>query len=162
MALIQLNKTMVVSWKGGQETYNLIANTLTDVPEDVGNYIKNSPFYADMLVFYESFAQEKKKKEETSSDQKISSKSLNANKIEELTSLIRASGYPIYNILRQIHEAVINNKKLTDRMKSIISLHFAKTEKRLIDGADEYLQLLSALMCIRSVTLKIDSIHSVF
>lgn len=77
MALIQLNKTMVVSWKGGQETYNLIANTLTDVPEDVGNYIKNSPFYADMLVFYESFAQEKKKKEETSSDQKISSKSLN-------------------------------------------------------------------------------------
>ena len=90
----------------------------------------------------------------------IDSKSMDANKIEELTRLIRASGYPIFNILRQIHESIINGKKLTDRMKSIISIHFAKTEKRLIDGADEYLQLLSALMCIRSVSLNIDSIHT--
>ena len=44
-------------------------------------------------------------------------------------------------------------------MKSIISIHFAKTEKRLIDGADEYLQLLSVLMCIKSVSLNLDSVY---
>ena len=90
----------------------------------------------------------------------INNKNMNADKIVDLTKAIRSSGYPIYNILRQIHNMVVNNKKLTDKMKSIICLHFAKTEKRLIDGSDEYLQLLSALMCIRSVSLNIKSIHS--
>ena len=83
----------------------------------------------------------------------IDSKKMNAIKIDELARMIRASGYPIYNILRQIHESIIHNEKLNDKMKATICLHFAKTEKRLIDGADEYLQLLSALMCIRSVSL---------
>lgn len=83
----------------------------------------------------------------------IDSKNTNAAKIDELARLIRASGYPIYNILRQIHDSIIHNPNLTDKMKAVICLHFAKTEKRLIDGADEYLQLLSALMCIRAVSL---------
>ncbi len=90
----------------------------------------------------------------------IMGKKTDTNKIVELTNSIRASGYPIYNVLKQIHELIVNNNKLTDKMKSTICMHLAKTEKRLIDGADEYLQLLSSLMCIRSVSLGIDSIHS--
>ncbi len=88
----------------------------------------------------------------------ITSKEQNADSIIKLAKNIRASGYPIYNVLNQIHSMVINSKHLDDRMKSIICLHFAKTEKRLIDGADEYLQLLSIFMCIKSVSMDINSI----
>jgi replication factor C subunit 2/4 len=83
----------------------------------------------------------------------------NINKIVNLTKHIRSQGYPIYNIMKQINDIVINTSQLTDKMKAVISLHFAKTERRLIEGADEYLQLLSILMCINSVFLNIKTVH---
>jgi replication factor C subunit 2/4 len=89
----------------------------------------------------------------------IMDKKMNAVKIVKLAKKVRSSGYPIYNLLDQIHQIVINSKKLSDNVKSIICIHFARTEKRLIDGADEYLQLLSVLMCIRSASLNIKSVH---
>jgi Replication factor C C-terminal domain len=45
-------------------------------------------------------------------------------------------------------------------MKSQICLHISNTEKRLIDGADEYLQLLSIFMCIKSAVINVESIYS--
>ncbi len=91
----------------------------------------------------------------------ISKKQMNIGKLTEMSSMIISMGYPIHNIMRQIHLLVIKSKYLDDTMKSIISLHFATTEKRLLDGADEYLQLLSILMCIKSVILKMDTVHKV-
>ncbi len=79
--------------------------------------------------------------------------------IVKLTKEIRAYGYPINNIIRQLHEMIVNEPILTDKMKAQICLHFAKTETRLIEGADEYLQLLSILMCIYSVSHGVSTIH---
>jgi replication factor C subunit 2/4 len=83
----------------------------------------------------------------------IDSVKSDAKKVMKLTNSIRMTGYPIHNIMKQLHELIINNAKLTDKMKSIICLHLAETEKRLVDGSDEFLQLLSALMCIKSTSL---------
>ena len=82
------------------------------------------------------------------------------SQIVNLTHEIRLLGYPIFNTLNQIHNLVINSDILTDRMKSLITLHFAKTEKRLNDGADEFLQLLSVLVCIKSVSLGLETIYN--
>ena len=90
----------------------------------------------------------------------VSNKSINVNKIVKLTKDIRAYGYPIHNILKQIHLMIIRDESITDKEKSIINLHLSKTEKRLIDSSDEYLQLLSVLMCIKSTIMQINTIYS--
>ena len=89
----------------------------------------------------------------------ITNKRKNPKAIVKLTLSIKNSGYPIYTMLDQIHKHIINNNILTDKMKSIIAMHLSNTEKRLIDGADEFTQLLSVFMCIKSVSLGIDSIY---
>lgn len=86
-------------------------------------------------------------------------KSDNVQEIINYTKKIRRSGYSIFSILSQINSALVHEKSLTDKMKSQICLHFSKTEKRLIEGADEYLQLLSTLLCMKSVILGIESVH---
>lgn len=76
------------------------------------------------------------------------------NNIKEITNLVsefRALAYPIHNILNQLQQLMIQYHDLNDQQKATISLQFAKSEKRLIDGADEYLQLLSLLVCMRTV-----------
>lgn len=83
----------------------------------------------------------------------IQNRSKNISKIVNLVKQIRAFSYPIFNVLKYTHELVINEPTLNDRQKAIICLHFAKTEKRLIDGGDEYLELLSVCMCIKSVAM---------
>lgn len=70
------------------------------------------------------------------------------------------SGYPITNILTQLIECIIKNEDINDKMKSQICLHISNTEKRLIDGADEYLQLLSIFMCIKSAIINVESVYS--
>lgn len=90
----------------------------------------------------------------------IVSTKMNIKSIINLSKEIRGYGYPIHNIMKQIHLLVVHSKKLDDRKKSIINLHLAKTEKRLIDSSDEYLQLLSVLMCIKSTVMGIDSLYA--
>jgi len=78
------------------------------------------------------------------------------NKTNELIS----SGYPVNVILSQLVEYITSSNELTDKMKAIICYHISKTEKRLADGADEYLQVLSVFMCVKSAFLGIvDSVY---
>jgi len=72
--------------------------------------------------------------------------------IVELAKNINLDGYSISNILLTLNVFIINNTTLSDICKSKICLHIAKTEKRLVDGADEYLQLLSVLSCIKMIS----------
>lgn len=72
-----------------------------------------------------------------------------SNLVEEIIS----EGYPINNILLQLTNAICKSNKIDDHKKSLICFHISITEKRLIDGADEYCQLLSVLMYIKSVML---------
>ncbi len=89
----------------------------------------------------------------------IDSKSTDLTKVVELTQSLYCSGFPINCILGEINKLLINSTVLKDEAKSNICLHIAKTERRLIDGADEYLQLLSIFTCIRNTILEINSNH---
>ena len=85
--------------------------------------------------------------------------STNTLDVRNLANEFSMSGYPINIILSQLVECIIKNQVLDDKMKSRICLHISNTEKRLIDGADEYLQLLSIFMCIKSIMINIESIY---
>jgi replication factor C subunit 2/4 len=82
----------------------------------------------------------------------ILNKSSKCADIAELAKNINLDGYSMSHILWTINTFIINNTLLSDISKSKICLHVAKTEKRLVDGADEYLQLLSILTCIKMLS----------
>ena len=87
----------------------------------------------------------------------IDSKSSNLKNIIKLAKYIHLNGFPTNCVMGEINKLIINDASLTDVMKAKICIHLSKTEKRLIDGADEYLQLLSVLMCIRNIKSGINS-----
>ena len=78
-------------------------------------------------------------------------KTITLTNIIEETKKLRSLGYSIHNILEQLFIRIIDNDKINDQEKSKISIYIAKSEKELIDGADEYLQLLSILSYIHTV-----------
>jgi len=73
------------------------------------------------------------------------------NKIQANVTSIIQNGYSATQLLSQLHDYIIlktDNKedsaiKVSDLHKSHISNKLAQAEKCLLDGADEYLQLLS-------------------
>jgi replication factor C subunit 2/4 len=69
----------------------------------------------------------------------LNDKNISCQQLIQLTKNIQTKGYPIDNIMMTINKIIINSDELTDIMKSTICLQLAKIEKRLIDGADEYL-----------------------
>lgn len=64
---------------------------------------------------------------------------------------IKQHGYTVNTVLERLNNLVIINKNLTDKQKSTIILNIATTERRLIDGADEYIQIFNVLAHIQSV-----------
>ena len=74
------------------------------------------------------------------------------NSIENITILAKniiADAYPIHNIINCLCNLVVNSKSISDFNKAQIMLHLSLVEKRLNDGSDEYLQLLSVLVYIK-------------
>lgn len=59
---------------------------------------------------------------------------------------IIASGYSVDYFLEQFFKILIEDKELLDEVKCKICLHFSDNQKKIIDGADEYLQLLDMVM----------------
>ncbi len=53
-----------------------------------------------------------------------------------------ANGYPVAEILPYLAKTVAQDSGLTDVQKSRINIEIADAERKLIDGADEWLQLL--------------------
>lgn len=87
----------------------------------------------------------------------VDSKVANLKKVIKLAKYIHLNGFPTNCVMGEINRLTINDTNLTDVMKAKICMHLSKTEKRLIDGADEYLQLLSVLMCIKNIVLGVNS-----
>ncbi|MBA42927.1 MAG: replication factor C small subunit [Magnetococcales bacterium] len=79
----------------------------------------------------------------------IKNKSTTSTDILNLTKKIKQYGYPIHNILNTLIKKVIITTDLNDKQKSLISKDFSDTEKKLIDGADEYLQLLNIFSSLK-------------
>lgn len=51
-------------------------------------------------------------------------------------------GYPVSQILSQLYDLIVPDEQLSDSQKALICERVAEADKCLIDGADEYLQLL--------------------
>lgn len=67
----------------------------------------------------------------------------------DLVNEIKSYSYPIENVLEQLNLLIINSN-LLDKQKAIICVGIGVAEKKLIDGADEKLQLLNILVTICS------------
>ncbi|KAL3324044.1 hypothetical protein AABB24_038291 [Solanum stoloniferum] len=63
-----------------------------------------------------------------------------ANK--EVSNVI-AEGYPVSQMLSQLYDIVVDADDISDEQKARICKKFAEADKCLVDGADEYLQLLN-------------------
>ncbi|CAL9173749.1 unnamed protein product [Musa hybrid cultivar] len=63
-----------------------------------------------------------------------------ANK--EVNNVI-AEGYPVSQLLYQFLEVIVNNDDISDEQKARICKKLGEADKCLIDGADEYLQLMA-------------------
>ncbi|CAN4121090.1 unnamed protein product [Withania somnifera] len=61
---------------------------------------------------------------------------------EEVNNVI-AEGYPVSQMLSQLYDIVIDADDISDEQKARICKKFAEADKCLVDGADEYLQLLN-------------------
>jgi DNA polymerase III delta prime subunit len=70
--------------------------------------------------------------------------------IINLTNNLIECGYPIDNILYQLKNKIIDSD-ITDYQKSLICIQLHITEKRLIEGSSEYIQLLNILCYTKGV-----------
>ncbi|GBG65194.1 hypothetical protein CBR_g49986 [Chara braunii] len=60
---------------------------------------------------------------------------------------VAAEGYPVSQILAQMQDRAVVAQDMTDEQKARICLRIAEADKCLIDGADEFLQLLDVASC---------------
>ncbi|XP_008781582.1 replication factor C subunit 2 [Phoenix dactylifera] len=60
---------------------------------------------------------------------------------KEVSNII-AEGYPVSQMLSQLLEVIVNADKISDEQKARICKKLGESDKCLIDGADEYLQLM--------------------
>lgn len=63
-------------------------------------------------------------------------------KLEKTVKDIMADGHSAGQIILQLHECIVTSDSLNDRQKSSVCERLAVVDKRLIDGADEYLQVM--------------------
>jgi replication factor C subunit 2/4 len=74
--------------------------------------------------------------------------------VYELAKEIRRSGFPLHKVIRQINTIILKSKELDDKKKALILLVLADSERKLIDGCDQYIQMLNILMTIKGVVMK--------
>jgi len=77
-------------------------------------------------------------------------------KIVDVSMDIRNNAYPLNNILIQLTKYLLNEDRLNDKQKSIISYHFGNMERIIIEGGNEYIQLINILSFIKGVSLGYD------
>ncbi|GCC18664.1 hypothetical protein chiPu_0018023 [Chiloscyllium punctatum] len=64
-------------------------------------------------------------------------------KLETVVKNMINEGYAATQLINQLHDVIIDKEDLNDQQKSAITLKLAEVDKCLIDGADEYLQMIS-------------------
>lgn len=64
-------------------------------------------------------------------------------KLQAGIELIIYDAYSAGQIVEQLHDIIVEDSELADSHKCVIMEHIAKTDKCLLDGADEYLQIMS-------------------
>ena len=82
----------------------------------------------------------------------LSLRSNSFKKMEEAVSALMCEGYPALQVLKTLSNRLVSlgEDSLDDMSKGQISIKIAEANKRLIDGADEYLQLMDvSSICVR-------------
>ena len=78
-------------------------------------------------------------------------KKTNVGDVVQLAQQIRADAFSFDNLIKVINDLIVTCD-ISDEIKAHICLHIAKVERRVIEGGDEYIELLSILMFIRTIT----------
>jgi replication factor C subunit 2/4 len=71
--------------------------------------------------------------------------------MQKAVAKLRRMGFPVSSILEQIKINIIASNKLNELQKSMIAIQLGMTEKRLLDGSDEYIQLSNVFSYILGV-----------
>jgi replication factor C subunit 2/4 len=71
--------------------------------------------------------------------------------IYEIAHELKCKAYPLSSIMEQVNNFIIRNDSINDKYKSLIAIELSMTEKRLLDGADEFLQLFNLLSFIKMI-----------
>ena len=74
-------------------------------------------------------------------------------RLEEAVDGLMCEGFSGHQLVLQLLNNVVENGALTDRQKSEICAELGKAEHALLEGADEYLQMMS----IATVMMKVVS-----
>lgn len=72
-------------------------------------------------------------------------------KISRTVHSIVQEGYPVDNLLKQLNELIVFHPELSDGSKARICMELSNVNRDLIDGADEYLQLLKIFVSIKQL-----------
>lgn len=79
-------------------------------------------------------------------------KTLSFEKVQTMCEEVIYGGYPVDNVLQQLQPTVLSDLIIPESVKATFLIQLCEREKKLMDGADEYLQLL-ALMSFLSTSL---------
>ncbi|EGC28646.1 replication factor C subunit [Dictyostelium purpureum] len=72
-------------------------------------------------------------------------KSCKSNSFKDLQSTVQSiisQGYPVSQVVSQLFDFVLSDSKFNDKQKSLISMKIGNVDRNLIDGSEEFLQLL--------------------
>ena len=74
--------------------------------------------------------------------------------VQQAVDALIAEGYPVITLLTQLSQDLLTNTDLSDEQKARMSMMLAETDKQLIDGASEYIQLLHAASALTTNFVK--------
>lgn len=80
----------------------------------------------------------------------LTNKKIKLDTIMDDINKYRSNGFPVTSIMEQLQELVVYDK-IDDKKKSLICIQLGNTEKRLLDGADEYIQLVNVCSYIHGI-----------
>jgi replication factor C subunit 2/4 len=80
--------------------------------------------------------------------QKCIDKNSKLEDIFKIVDFLKLKGYPVNSILFNLNKVILDSKELDDDKKSKIFYNMSLIEKKLNDGADEYIQLTNVFSYI--------------
>ena len=88
-------------------------------------------------------------------------KKSNLDDIFMINDFLKLKGYPVNSILFSLNKIILDSEELNDDMKSKIFYNLSITEKKLNDGADEYIQLTNIFSYIYNLVKYPDNVFDV-
>ena len=82
---------------------------------------------------------------------KCASKDSNLETIMKCVNYIVLRGFPLNSVLFTLNEIILEDKNLSDSLKSKIFYNLSITEKKLNDGSDEFIQLMNVFTYISNL-----------